>query len=275
MDFNVQPYVDQAINLSMTYLPKVLLAIIFLWVGLWLIKRICRLFDRTLSKRNVDASLSGFLHSVLDAILKVALVISVVTMIGIEMTAFVAVLGAAGLAIGMALSGTLQNFAGGVIILLLKPYRVGDFIEAQGYVGTVSEIQIFVTILKTPDNKTIIIPNSPLSTGSLVNYSIEATRRVDLSFGISYGDNIDQARAVIKQIVDADKRVLQDPEPFIQVGTLNNSSVDFVVRIWVTAEDYWGVHFDTIEAVKKAFDEAGITIPFPQQHVYMQQVSND
>ena len=275
MDFNVQPYVDQAINLSMTYLPKVLLAIIFLWVGLWLIKRICRLFDITLSKRNVDASLSGFLHSVLDAILKVALVISVVTMIGIEMTAFVAVLGAAGLAIGMALSGTLQNFAGGVIILLLKPYRVGDFIEAQGYVGTVSEIQIFVTILKTPDNKTIIIPNSPLSTGSLVNYSIEATRRVDLSFGISYGDNIDQARAVIKQIVDADKRVLQDPEPFIQVGTLNNSSVDFVVRIWVTAEDYWGVHFDTIEAVKKAFDEAGITIPFPQQHVYMQQVSND
>ena len=162
-----------------------------------------------------------------------------------------------------------------MIILLFKPYRVGDFIEAQGYMGTVKEIQIFVTVLKTPDNKTIIIPNSPLSTGSLINYSIEKTRRVDLSFGIGYGDNIDTARAVIEDVVNADSRVHQDPAPFIKVGALADSSVNFTVRLWVNAEDFWGVHFDTIEAVKKAFDAKGVTIPFPQRDVHLYQVGKD
>lgn len=273
MDLDIQPYVDQAVNLTMLYLPKVLLAIIFLWIGLWVIKRICRVFELTLTKKEVEHSLCGFLTSLLGALLKVALVISVTTMVGIEMTAFIAVLGAAGLAIGMALSGTLQNFAGGVIILLFKPYKVGDVIEAQGYIGKVHEIQIFVTILKTPDNKTIIIPNSPLSTGSLINYSVEETRRVDLVFGIGYGDDIDKARSVIKGIVDSDQRVLQDPEPFIKVGALADSSVNFTVRIWVKSADFWDVHFHTIEAVKKAFDEQGISIPFPQRDVHLHQIS--
>lgn len=271
MELDIQPYIDQAVSLTMTYLPKVLLAILFLWIGLWFIKRILKFFNLALGKKEVDSSLQGFLGSVLSALLKVALVISVATMVGIEMTAFIAVLGAAGLAIGMALSGTLQNFAGGVIILLFKPYKIGDLIEAQGYLGTVNDIQIFVTILKTGDNKTIIIPNSPLSTGSLVNYSVEPTRRVDFVFGIGYGDDIDTARAIITEIAKKDSRVLQ--EPFVQVGDLADSSVNFTVRLWVNAEDYWGVHFDTIEAVKKAFDARGISIPFPQQDVHMHQIS--
>ncbi|MCM2680249.1 mechanosensitive ion channel family protein [Echinimonas agarilytica] len=270
----LEQYMDQAVNLTMAYLPKVLLAIVFLWIGMWVIKRVTKLFDIALEKKDVEASLRGFLGSMVSALLKVALIISVATMVGIEMTAFIAVLGAAGLAVGMALSGTLQNFAGGVIILLFKPFRVGDFIEAQGYMGTVSEIQIFITILKTPDNKTIIIPNSPLSTGSLINFSIEQTRRVDFSFGIGYGDDIDQARGIINEIVQADARVKKDPEPFIMVGELADSSVNLTVRVWVDAADYWGVHFDTIEAVKKAFDAKGVSIPFPQQDVHMHQVSN-
>ncbi|MBW8189612.1 mechanosensitive ion channel [Neiella marina] len=270
----MENYVEQGVTLAMAYLPKVLLAIVFLWVGWWAIKKVLGLTDLAMSKKDVEPSLRGFLTSVLGALLKVALVISVATMVGIEMTAFIAVLGAAGLAVGMALSGTLQNFAGGVIILLFKPYKVGDVIEAQGFIGSVSDIQIFVTILKTPDNKTIIIPNAPLSTGSLVNYSIEKTRRVDFVFGIGYGDDIDEARAVIQGIVDADERVMSDPEPFIKVGELADSSVNFTVRLWVNSEDYWGVHFDTIEAVKKSFDSKGVSIPFPQQDVYLHKVEN-
>ncbi|WP_224745828.1 mechanosensitive ion channel family protein [Neiella litorisoli] len=270
----MEEYVNEGISLAMAYLPKVLLAIVFLWVGLWAIKKIVGLMDLAMTKKDIEVSLRGFLCSVLGSLLKVALVISVATMVGIEMTAFIAVLGAAGLAVGMALSGTLQNFAGGVIILLFKPYKVGDVIQAQGYTGSVSDIQIFVTVLKTPDNKTIIIPNAPLSTGSLVNFSIEKKRRVDLVFGIGYGDSIDQAREVILGIVNADERVHQDPEPFIKVGELADSSVNFVVRLWVNAEDYWGVHFDTIEAVKKAFDAQGVSIPFPQQDVHLHQVAN-
>ncbi len=269
MNIDIQPYLDQAVSLTMTYLPKVILALIFLWLGLWLIKRFTKLFHAALDKRSVEVSLQGFLTSVLGALLKVALVISVATMVGVEMTAFVAVLGAAGLAVGMALSGTLQNFAGGVIILLFKPYKVGDFIEAQGFMGTVKEIQIFVTVLKTPDNKTVIIPNSPLSTGSLINFNLEPTRRVDLVFGIGYGDDIDKARAVIKGVVDADSRVLKDPEPFIKVGALADSSVNFTVRLWVDSDDFWPVHFETIEAVKKAFDAEGVSIPFPQRDVHL------
>ena len=193
------------------------------------------------------------------------------SLVGIPMTSFIAILGAAGLAVGLALSGTLQNFAGGVMLLIFKPFNVGDFIEAQGFMGVVREIQIFNTILKTPDNKTIIIPNGGLSTGPMTNFSTEPTRRVDFSFGIGYSDDIDKAKSIIDGLIKNDNRILADPEPFIAVGELADSSVNFTVRVWVISEDYWGVHFDMIESVKKAFDKGGVSIPFPQTDVHLYQ----
>ena len=201
------------------------------------------------------------------------LFISVLGMVGIQMTSFIAILGAAGLAVGMALSGTLQNFAGGVMILLFKPFKVGDFIDAQGHMGSVKEIQIFNTILTTPDNKTIIIPNGGLSTSSMTNFSTEPLRRVDWTFGIGYGDSIDQARKVLKELADADSRILKDPEVFIGVSALADSSVNFAVRAWVKAEDYWGVFFDMNENVYNTFNKEGINIPFPQMDVHVHKNS--
>jgi small conductance mechanosensitive channel len=192
-------------------------------------------------------------------------------MLGVQMTSFIAILGAAGLAIGLALSGTLQNFAGGVIILLFKPYKVGDFIEAQGHIGVVKEIQIFTTILLEVDNKTVIIPNGPLSTGSVVNYSAEPTRRVDFNFGIAYGDSVDKARKVLFQLFKEEKLILTDPAPFVGLNELADSSVNLTARVWVKAEDYWTVFFDINEKTYNAFNNEGISIPFPQMDVHMQK----
>jgi small conductance mechanosensitive channel len=260
-------------DLAIQYGLKVLLALVTLAVGLWIIKLIKKPIRRSMDKANLEPTLSKFLMALLNIALKVMLIISVISMLGVEMTSFVAVLAAAGFAIGMALSGSLQNFAGGVMIVLFKPFKVGDFIEAQGFTGTVREIQIFSTILKTPDNKTIIVPNGGLSTGAMTNYSTEPQRRVDFTFGIGYGDDIDKARDVLKGLIAAEERILKDPEPFVAVSTLGDSSVDFVARVWVEAADYWGVYFDMTENVKKAFDKNGISIPFPQTdvHVYQQK----
>ena len=192
-------------------------------------------------------------------------------MLGVEMTSFIAILAAVGLAIGMALSGTLQNFAGGVIILLIKPFKVGHYISAQGHSGTVNEIQIFNTILKTPDNVTIIIPNGGLSTSSMTNYSVEAQRRVDFLFGIGYGDDVDKAKKVLKKLIDEDDRILQEPAPFIAVNELGDSSVNLVVRVWAEAANYWGIFFDMHEKVYKTFDKEGLNIPFPQMDVHVQK----
>lgn len=265
----MEKYVDQGIELVMIYGPQVVLALVVLLVGLWVIKRITNGLAKMMNKQNVDPSLVPFFRTLISVLLKVMLVISVVSMIGIETTSFIAVLGAAGLAIGMALSGTLQNFAGGVMILVLKPFKVGDFIEAQGYTGSVSEIQIFNTVMKTPDNKTVIIPNGGLATGSMVNYSTEPTRRVDMTFGIGYGDDINKAKSVLTRLMEEDQRILKDPAPMLTVGELANSSVNFYVRPWVKAEDYWGVYFDMHENVKKTFDAEGISIPFPQMDVHL------
>jgi small conductance mechanosensitive channel len=228
---------------------------------------------KNMAKRDVDPSLSVFLKSLLGALLKIMLIISVISMLGVEMTSFVAILAAAGLAVGMALSGTLQNFAGGVMLILFKPFKVGDVIDAQGYIGSVKEIQIFNTILKTPDNKTVILPNGGLSTSAMTNFSTEAQRRVDFVFGIGYGDDIDKARAVIDGLIAKDDRIFKDPAPFIAVSELADSSVNFVVRVWADAANYWGIHFDLIENVKKAFDKEGISIPFPQTDVHVHQVN--
>jgi small conductance mechanosensitive channel len=238
---------------------------------LWVIKIIQKAARRAFEKREVDVSLRGFFNSMTGILLKIMLFISVVGMLGVEMTSFIAILGAAGLAIGMALSGTLQNFAGGVMILIFKPFKVGDYIEAQGHAGSVSEIQIFNTILKTPDNKTIIIPNGGLSTGSMTNYSAEPQRRVDFVFGIAYGDDVDKARSVLLKLINADERILKDPEPFIAVSELADSSVNLVVRVWGDIANYWGIYFDLHEKVYKTFDKEGLNIPFPQMDVHVQK----
>jgi small conductance mechanosensitive channel len=268
-NFNLNESLAMIYDLAVKYGLKLLLALVTLIIGLWIIKVIVNAIARNMEKREVDAALRSFLKSILGMILKILLIITVISMIGIEMTSFVAILAAAGFAIGMALSGTLQNFAGGVMLIIFKPFKAGDFIDAQGYMGTVKEIQIFNTILKTPDNKTIIIPNGGLSTGSLTNFSTEPHRRVDFSFGIGYSDDIDKARSVILGLIKEDKRIFTDPEPFIGVSELADSSVNFAVRVWAEAADYWGIFFDLTEKVKKSFDKEGISIPFPQTDVHV------
>ena len=247
-----------------------IMAIVVLIVGLIVIKWITRALVRLMKKGNVNPSLIPFLRSLSNILLKAMLIISVMGMVGIEMTSFIAVLGAAGLAVGLALQGTLQNFAGGVMILLFKPYEVGHFIEAQGYMGTVKEIQIFTTVLNTPDNRKVIIPNSPLATGSITNFSAMPTRRIDFSFGIGYGDNIDKAKDILLKMAQKDDRVLkEDNPPQVMVEALGDSSVNLKLRTWVKSEDYWSLFFDVTENVKKQFDAAGISIPFPQSDVHL------
>lgn len=260
---------EEGTHLALTYAPKLIAAVAVWIIGSWVIKFISSRFIKLLEKGKTDTSLIPFLKGIVNMLLKVMLVITVLTMLGIEMTSFIAILGAAGLAVGLALSGTLQNFAGGVMILIFKPFKAGDFIDAQGYSGTVSEIQIFNTILKTPDNKTVIIPNGGLSTGAMVNYSTEELRRVDWTVGIGYGDDTDKARAVITKMCNDDARILKDPELFIGVSALADSSVNFAVRAWVKAEDYWGVFFDLNENVYKTFEKEGLNIPFPQMDVHV------
>ncbi len=265
----IQEIIDQGTEVAITYGPKLFGAIVVWIIGWWVVKTLTRGFSRTLERGKTDSSLTPFLTGIVGTILKVMLVISVLGMLGIEMTSFIAILGAAGLAIGMALSGTLQNFAGGVMILIFKPFKVGDVIDATGYVGSVNEIQIFNTILKTPDNKTIIIPNGGLSTSSMTNYSTEPRRRVDWTIGIGYNDDVDRARSVILELCHDDERILKDPEVFIAVSELADSSVNFAVRAWVEAADYWGVFFDMNEKVLKTFNEKGINIPYPQMDVHL------
>lgn len=271
MELNFSDLSNQATNLVYTYAPKLIGAIVVYIIGNLIIKWLSRSFERVLEKRDTDSSLKPFLKSLFGALLKILLIISVLGMLGIQMTSFIAILGAAGLAVGMALSGTLQNFAGGVVILLFKPYKVGDFIEAQSYTGVVKEIQIFTTILLTTDNKTVFIPNGPLATGSLINYSAQPMRRVDLSYGIAYGDSVEKARKILLDIIEEDKRILKDPKSFIGLGELADSSVNLTTRVWVKTEDYWSVFFDMNEKVYSAFNEGGISIPFPQMDVHLQK----
>ncbi|HZL12212.1 MAG TPA: mechanosensitive ion channel domain-containing protein [Prolixibacteraceae bacterium] len=266
---NTDQILTQATEMIVQYGPKLIGAIVVFIIGGWIIKGITRGFSSMMEKRKMDESLKPFLKSIVNIMLKTLLVISVLSMVGIEMTSFIAILGAAGLAVGLALSGTMQNFAGGVIILIFKPFKVGDVIDAQSHIGVVSEIQIFNTILKTFDNKTIIIPNGNLSNSSMTNYSTEEKRRVDWTFGIAYGDDVDKAKAVIKRLADEDARILKDPELFVAVSELGNSSVNFVVRAWVNSPDYWGVFFDMNENIYKTFSKEGLNIPFPQMDVHL------
>lgn len=260
---------QQAIAMIMNYAPKVLLAIVTLVIGLWLINRFINVLDKKLGAR--DPTLNKFVCGLIGVIFKVLLFISVASMIGIATTSFIAVIGAAGLAIGLALQGSLANFAGGVLILIFKPFKVGDTIEAQGFLGAVAEIQILYTVVNTFDNRRIVIPNGSLSNATLINVSIYSTRRCDMTFGIHYNDDIDKAKAIIKRLIEEDERTLTDPPPRIAVGSLGDNSVNLIVRPWVPTDDLWPYYWDMQEKVKKAFDAEGITIPFPQRDVHMYQ----
>ena len=272
---SIQPYLDTAIEMSMAYLPKLVLAVVTLMVGFWIIKRVIKDMNRVLGHKAVDDTLQKFMTSFIDVLLKILLLVAVAGMVGVETTSFIAMLGAIGLSVGLALQGSLGNFAGGVLILFFKPYRLGDIIEAQGYTGRVWDIQIFNTILITYDNQRIVIPNGLMSNGCIKNIFVEPQRRVDIEFGISYGDSIEQARAAIQTVIDNDDRILSGDkfDPNIFVSAHADSSINMLTRVWVNSEDYWPVYFGLFEQVKYAFDKAGITIPFPQRDVHLFQQS--
>jgi small conductance mechanosensitive channel len=265
---------EHLLEIAMLYGRRILEATAVLLIGLWIIKMLSRAIRRLMELRHIDDTLRPFLISLFDGLFKVMLILSVLGTLGIQMTSFIAVLGAAGLAIGMALSGTLQNLAGGVILLLLKPYKVGDWIETQGFSGTVDSIQIFHTHLKTGDNKTVVLPNGGLATGSLINYSTEQRRRVEWVFGIGYGDSFEHAKKVLSELIAEDDRIQSDPEPFIALKELADSSVNIVVRVWVDAANYWPVHFDMNEKVYRRFDQEGLNIPYPQMDVYLRKTES-
>jgi len=248
---------------------KLLAAIVVLLLGRWIIKLVKKWMTGGLMSKHVDPTLHSFLSHLVSVLLYFILIISIISILGINTSSLVALLASAGLAVGMALSGTLQNFAGGVMIIMFRPFKVGDFISAQGFEGKVSEIQIFNTHLLTVDNKSIIIPNGPLSTGTMTVISKQETRRVDWVFSISYGDDYDKAKSVLKRLCDEDERILKDPAVFIELLKLNDSSVDITVRAWVNTPDYWTVFFAMNERVYKTFAKEGLNIPFPQMDVHM------
>ena len=250
---------------------KLIIAITILVVGFWLTKFLTKGMRRLMLKRETEPSLVTFLYSFMNITLKILVLITAFTQLGLEMTSFVALLGAAGLAIGMAFSGTLSNFAGGVIILLLRPFRVDDFIETQGETGFVKEITIFNTILSTTDNKIIILANGAVANNTIINFTKADKRRVDWSFGIAYGDDLKVAKELLDRFIKEEKRIIADPEPFIGLGALANSSVNITVRAWVHTDDYWDVFFAMNERVYTEFGEHGLHIPFPQMDVHVHQ----
>jgi len=261
----------KAYELGLTYAPRLALAILTLLIGLWIIKGITKVLEASMKRSKVDPTLIPFMGSLLSWILKVLLFISVASMIGIATTSFIAVLGAAGLAVGLALQGSLANFAGGVLIMIFKPYKVGDLVESQGHLGVVKEVQIFNTILLSPQSKRIIIPNGAMSNGSVTNYTVEGKIRVDLSVGVSYSADIDQTKAILMDVLVANDKVMQDPAPFVGVLEMADSSVNFAVRPHCLPEHYWDVYFSVNEAMKKTLDKHAIAIPFPQRDVHLIQ----
>ena len=262
-------FLSKIIDLATSLGSRILTAIDVFLIGRWIVKKLNRIVLSIKEKKQVEASLFSFTKSLVSITLNFILIIVIIGVLGIETSSFIALFASAGVAIGMALSGTLQNFAGGIMILIFKPFKVGDVLEAQGQTGTVKEIQIFNTIISTPDNKIIIIPNGGLSTGIMKNYSKEPTRRVDWEFGIAYGDSYEKAKAVIERLLKADSRILSSPTYFIALNSLGESSVNIVVRAWVNAEDYWNVFFSMNEKVYKTFAEENLNIPFPQLDVHL------
>lgn len=267
----VEQVTETGIKLTMSYGPKLLLALLVLFVGMSAIKGVLKVMEKAMATAKVELTLQKFLISIIGVGAKAVLLVVFASMIGVETASLIAMLGAAGLAIGLALQGSLANLAGGVLILFFKPFKVGDVIEAQGFTGVVRDIQIFNTILTTTDNQRIIIPNGNLSNGCVRNITAEPTRRVELNVGISYNDDVAKARAVLLELVSNDQRVLAEPAPEVRFLNYGDSSLDLVVRLWVKTDDYWAVHFELLEGIKGVFDRNGISIPFPHRHVLMYQ----
>ena len=260
-----QKYLDLAISFIEKYAVNVIVAILIIIIGFWLIKKVVKITKKLMAKNGVDETLQKFLGDLIGWGLKILVLISAISQVGIETTSFIAVLGAAGLAVGLALQGALANFAGGALIMVFKPFKVGDLIEAQGEIGVVKEIQIFVTKLISPGNKLVIVPNGILSNGNIKNYTEEGKLRVDLTFGVGYDEDIRKTKEVLMDVMLNTSKVLKDPAPTVNVSELADSSVNFAVRPWATPADYWDVYFSVIEEGKYALDKAGIEIPYPHQ----------
>jgi len=266
---DIQQLLSKLYDLITVFGLKIVGAVVVFIIGRWVAKLLGKLIRKVMGKREVDITITKFVGDLTYYVLLTFVILAALGMVGIQTTSFIAVLGAAGLAIGLALQGSLANFAAGFLLIMFRPFKVGDFIDAAGVAGTVESIQIFTTRLATPDNKTIIIPNAKLTGDNIINFSSKGTRRADMVFGIGYDDDIDKARDIISDILSKDERVLKDPPLQVAVSQLGDSSVNFVARAWVKAEDYWGVVFDTTEAVKKRFDAEGVSIPFPQRDVHI------
>jgi small conductance mechanosensitive channel len=251
------------------YGTKLLMALIVLIIGAWVAKIIKGVVTKLLNKRNLDPTITGFISNFVYILLMVFVALAALGKLGVQTTSFVAVIGAAGLAIGLALQGSLANFAAGFLMILFRPFKKGDYVEAGGTAGIVEQIQVFTTILKTPDNRVVIVPNAKVMGDNITNYSAMDTRRLDLTFGVGYSDEIPKVKSVLKQIAESDERVLKDPAPQILLGELADSSVNFIMRVWVKSGDYWPFHFDAMEKVKLEFDKQGISIPFPQRDVHL------
>jgi small conductance mechanosensitive channel len=263
----MEDLISKVLELLTIYGLKVIAAIVVFIVGRWIAKGLTKLAENVMNKRQVDPTIVSFAANMTYIALLVFVVLAALGQLGIQTTSFIAVIGAAGLAIGLALQGSLANFAAGFLMIIFRPFKVGDYIEGAGVAGTVEVIQIFTTQLQTPDNKTVIIPNASLTADNITNWSVKGTRRVDLVMGIGYGDDIDKAKKIMADVLAKDERILKDPAPNIAVVELADSSVNFVVRPWVKLEHYWDVYFDTTENIKKSFDAQGISIPFPQRDV--------
>lgn len=267
-DVELSKLLETLIGFALQAGKSILVAIIIYVVGRFIIRMVNKIVAKVLVKRNVDLTIQSFVKSFVNVLLTTLLIVAVVNALGVDTTSFAALLASVGLAAGMALSGNLQNLAGGILLLLFRPFRVGDYITAQGESGTVKEIQILHTIIVTVDNRDVILPNGALSSGNMTNFSKEPLRRVDLTIGVEYGQDIDRVREVLQKLFAADTRILQDPAPFVALGALSSSSVDITLRLWVKSEDYWGVFFDTNEAIYKTFNKEGINFPFPQLTVH-------
>jgi len=267
----MEPYIEKIIELARVFGVKLIVALLILVIGRWAAQIVEKVVSKLMGRRGVDPTITSFVSHLAYFLLLAFFVVAALGQLGIQTASFVAIIGAAGLAVGLALQGSLANFAAGFLMIIFRPFKVGDYIEGGGTAGTVEKIQLFTTQLATPDNKTIIVPNAKMTDDKIVNWSMKGTRRVDMTFGIGYGDDIDKARKIIVDVLASDNRILKEPAPQISIANLGDSSVDFTVRPWVNAGDYWGVFFDITEKVKKAFDEQDVSIPFPQRDVHVYQ----
>ena len=262
---------EQNHEVLLSYLLQLVAAVVIFYIGRLVAKTVSRFLEKALLGRSVDKAVVSFIASIVYALILIATVLMALSQVGVQTTSFIAILGAAGLAVGLALQGSLANFASGILIILFRPFKSGDFIDAGGVTGTVDKIEIFQTIMKTPDNKLVIVPNAQITGGAIINYSAEPIRRVDLVIGISYDSDLRKAKQILQQIISEDTRVLPEPASVVSVAALADSAVNINVRPWVNSADYWGVYWDTLEKVKLTFDEQGISIPFPQMDVHIKK----